>query len=184
MPVSSRVALPVLVALGAMKLKLLTVSGRKIPVAVEKDATVDVLRKKIERRIGIAAASQHLRFDATVLQDGVSLQKYGITSGSHVHLTVTTGTEAAKRAESLPTLFVRVLFLCVGLHCALPSSPNMCTVSAQLVQWVILRTFGGFVGFSVLVVVIAMVVRVSRFGGALFVLPAFLTWRRVVWRCP
>ncbi len=72
----------------AMQVFVRTLDGKNVALEVEKNESIDSIKKKIAEREGISADRQRLVFGGKCLEDGHTLSDHNIQENSTIHLVI------------------------------------------------------------------------------------------------
>ena len=70
----------------SMFITVKTLTGKEIPIFIEPDAEIEMIKNIVEQKEGIPPPQQRLVFDGEILLDDKSVQDYSITDGAIIHL--------------------------------------------------------------------------------------------------
>ena len=70
----------------SMFITVKSLTGKEIPIFIESDAKIELVKNSVEQQEGIPPAQQRLIFDGKTMLDDKTVQDYSITDGSIIYL--------------------------------------------------------------------------------------------------
>lgn len=71
-----------------MQIYIKTLTGRTVSLIVEDGETIKIVKEKLKEKDGVPVDEQRLIFNSQELEDGKTLQYYGITREATLHVVI------------------------------------------------------------------------------------------------
>ncbi len=71
-----------------MQIYIKTLTGRTVSLIVEEGETIKIVKEKLKEKDGVPVEEQRLVFNSQELEDGKTLQYYGINREATLHVVI------------------------------------------------------------------------------------------------